>query len=315
MKKILTIFLLAQFFVLVVAAQDEDNSIPFVTYWSIGDTLRFEVTKTKHKWNNDLVTDTDSTSHELTLIVLDSTDTSYKIKAVIRNQMEDFLYDPTYKAILKDYRQIDPIYKTTETGEFLGIENWKDISNQMKPLYNRIIGVMTDDKKHSRQAKKRIESLLEMYNTKEGIEQLVYKELVAIHWPFGMAFPTKEPLLYEEEYPNLFGGAPLRSEAKIYFEDIDPEDSFCVMIRESKLNPEDTKNLINDFIKKMKLNDKEAKEELKKAKYVMTDSSRMEYFYDLGLPLYLEMKRDMVVNLGAENMRVVEQMNISLIIN
>src|SRR5690606_36967896 len=109
------------------------------------------------------------------------------------------------------YQNTEVIYLTSETGEFVGIENWKEIATMMKGLFADVVDVMADkantDKK---ELSKTIQPLLLAYESKEGVEQLVFKELQLIHFPFGLEYTVDEVIKYEEQLPNMFGGNPIR---------------------------------------------------------------------------------------------------------
>lgn len=302
MKKFTTVFLLWITYLLCFG-QVDTTVVPFVSYWSIGDTYNFKVTKIKEQWKEGVRATKDSSSYVTKFEVIDSTETSYKIRWSYETNLREFNVPDKMLNKFSHYKFTEVIYETTEVGEFIGIENWKEIAEMMKSLTAEVVeyfaGLEGDmDKKDLAQSMK---SLLGVYESKEGIEQLVFKELYFLHFPFGLEYNVDQPITYEELLPNMFGGKPIRGETKLYFESVDFEKSHCVMIKEMVLNPEDTKNIVMTVFKKMGMKSKEMKKAMKTAVFDIRDYNRMEYLYYPGIPIKIECKRESIMDIDKEN--------------
>lgn len=131
----------------------------------------------------------------------------------------------------------------------------------------------------------------------------------------GVQFDTTEPFNYEEELPNMFGGAPIKAKSKITFESVDFDEGFCVMKQEMTLDPESTKSLLMEMFSKMKLNEKELKEAFKTAVVSITDNNRFEYYYNPGIPHRIETERVSVIDVNNDNGRRLDKTIIELLYN
>ena len=92
---------------------------------------------------------------------------------------------------------------------------------------------------------------LEMYSSREGIEQMVLPELKLFHFPFGAMIPVGDTIRYEDLFPNLLGGDPIRADAKLWFEEVDFGEERSVLVQESRLNREDTMSFLREILSRM----------------------------------------------------------------
>ena len=294
--------------------QSDSLMVPFVSYWANGDAYDFRVTKVKQKWKEGELTKNDSSSYLVNFQVIDSTETNYRIKWSYRTNFSQYDIPDELVDRLAKYQVTEVIYQTSEVGEFLGIENWQEISDMIKGLFTSMIDLLSvNDNGKKLNLDKAMKPLMQVYESKEGIEQLVFTELHFFHFPFGVEFNANETVEYEEQLPNMFGGKPIRGDAKIYFEEVDVENSHCIMIQEMNLNPEDTKDLIHTMFKRMGLKDKDMKKAMKSAKYETSDHNRYEYYYYPGIPVKIETKRETLIDMGKGNGKRVDKTIIELL--
>ncbi len=295
--------------------QVDTTVVPFVSYWSEGDSYDFRVIKIKQQSTDGVITKNDSSSYDVKFTVLKETEKSYQIKwSYETNLMGDYQIPEKLLNKFKDYKMTEVIYNTNEVGEFLGIENWKAISKMMKSLFSDLITVLVDEGEVSeKDMRKMMDPVTKIYESKDGIEQLVFKELHYFHFPFGLEYSLSEPILYEELMPNMFGGDPIRGDAKIYFKDVDFENTTCVMIQEMSLNPDDTRDLISGLFKKMKVNDKEFKKEMAAAEFDIKDYNRYEYYYYPGVPINITTSRKTIIDIAGEKGERLDQTIIQLL--
>ncbi len=292
-------------------AQEDTTNIPFVSYWSVGDSYNYQITKIKRQWKEDKLDKDDSTSYFVNFEVIDSTETSYTIRWSFENELSLFNIPESVAGTFTKHRVTEVIYLTNELGEFLGIENWEVISKMMSELFIEVIEQYTD--KEKRELMESImKPILSIFNSKEGIENIAFKELKYFHFPFGVEYPASEPIFYQEELPNMFGGDPIKGDSKIYFESVDFSNSFCVMIQEMSLDPEDTKALITDLFKKMNLPDKDLVEAMNNAEFDIKDRNRFEYYYYPGVPYFIETSRETIIKVAGENGKRIEITRIKL---
>ncbi|MCB0442963.1 MAG: hypothetical protein KDC50_02835, partial [Flavobacterium sp.] len=248
---ILFLFLLS----LIGNSQTDSTKVAFVSYWSVGDSYDFNITKITKKWDKDNQVKEDKKEYQANFTVVDSTADSYTIRWSYANELKKNYQIPDELAEkFAKYSVTEIIYKTSEVGDFVELVNWKEISKNMQNMFGDLIAVLgKEDKNLKKQLEEALNPMLELYNSKEGIESLVLKELQYFHYPMGVEFDYSEPFLYDDELPNLLGGEPIKGKGKLTFTNVNLEEGFCIMKQELTLDPEDTKKLILDVFKRMNI--------------------------------------------------------------
>ena len=299
------------------SAQEQETDttgIPFVAYWSKGDEYNFQITKVKQEWKDDALTKNDSSSYKVNFKVIDSTETSYKIHWTYEFNFGGFNIPNVLLNTLNETIPTEVIYTTNELGEFEGVENWKEIARKMETYTNGLITSLKDkadfDEKEFRTTFK---PFLEIFTSKDGIEQIVLKELQYFHFPFGVEFSPTEVITYEDEIPNFIGGEPIKGNTKIFVESVDHEYSYCVLKQEMKIDPEDMRRMLVELFKQMGLGKDKENSFLDTANIDVTDQNTYEYYYFPGVPSLIETLRTAVVDLGKGTTTRVEKLRIELL--
>lgn len=316
MKKIISLIIILTISTNLFS-QIDTTKVAFVSYWSIGDSYDFKVSKIKQQWKEGKLTKDQKQVYVANFTVIDSTENSYTIKWSYENDLGN-----TYKIPEKlldkfsKYKITEIKYKTSEVGDLLEILNWKEVGKTMNDMFDDIIEVLGDkDEKKRNALKTAMQPFKQIYSSKQGVEQLVLKELQYFHFPMGVEFDISEPLVYDEELPNMFGGKPIKAKSKIYFENVDFEENFCVLKHEMSLNPNDTKKILKQVFKKMNLGDKEMKKALKTAVFKIEDRNTYEYYFNPGIPHKIETIRETIIDIDKEKGRRVDKIIIELIYN
>lgn len=288
-------------------------TIPFIARWSPGDSYAFRVTKKKRQWRADEITMDNSSSYLVHFYIMDSTATSYKIRWSFDYDFSQLPLDKRFYDMFEKCKTIEVIYTTTELGEFVGIENWQEISDNMREITSLFLDIASEEEPSMVESYQAVlNPLLEVYNTKEGIEQTIFKELFFFHFPFGYEYDVTETIEYQDLLPNMFGGKPIRGDVELYFDKVDYENATCKIIQEMQINSGDAKNAISSIIANMGLSDEEFDEALRSAKFDIMDYNQYEYIYDPGVPIKIKTRREMLMNLDNEVGRRVEETIIVL---
>lgn len=293
MNKVLTLI----FFTLFIStgfSQTDSTKIAFVAYWWVGDSYDFKVTKKEQNWRDDKLIKNDSSQYIANFKVLDSTETSYKIQWTYKNTLVSNIqnkiakiFNDTKKVnqIISKYNITKVIYTTNEYGEFVDIENWKEISDFTKEFMNELErSFETKYPEKQKMLKELLTPLTKFYSSKEGVVQNAIYELLYFHFPFGTEYDTKEALECEQELPNVLGGDPIKGTATLTIDEIDFSDDYCVLKEEVSINEEDAKRVTTKMMKKMGLVDKEAEKLLKSATFDIKDLNYYQYYYYPGVP-------------------------------
>ncbi len=308
-KTVLWLFIIASN---IVLAQVDTTSVPFIAYWHQGETHQYRITKIEQSWKEDKLEKNDSTTYEAKFEITDSTETSYTIKCSFANSlMKDLELSKNTLPELSKYELTEIIYTTTETGEYVGIENWEEISNMAKEIFDTAFETLGDGE--SRKLKKQLASFTKIYSSKASIEQRLFKELPLLHFPFGYEYDATDTVTYTQELANMFGGDPFIGDTKFYFEHVDFEKKHCTFVQEMTLQQEQVLKAIEGLFKKMKLKDKEFRKAMKTAEFNINDIHRFEYLYEPGLPIFIETVRTSVINIASEKGTKIDLLRIERI--
>lgn len=301
---------------LIYYSQIDSTKIAFISYWNVGDSDNFKVTKIKKEWKEGKLIKNQEQSYIANFKIISSTDTSYVIKWSYEQDLKK-KYKIPQKLVHKfsKYKLTEIIYRTSEVGEFIEVLNWKEVSKIMNSMFNDVVEVLgKNDESLQKKLKKSILPIKKIYSSKNGIEQLVVKELRYFHFPMGVEFDITKALYYDEEIPNVFGGKPIKGKVKLYFENVDFKEYTCTLKYEMDLNPKDTKKLLKQVFKKLNLDNKKMKKALNNAVFIIKDRNSYEYYYDPGIPRKIEAVRETIININNEKGRRIDKTIIELIL-
>ncbi len=311
------LFILFFCFCVKVHSQSDTTFVPFVAYWEVGDEYNFRVTKIKEQWKAENKTKYDSSAYTTKFKVLEATDTSYLINWTYENQLASGLQLPSeLEEDLSDFNFTSVLYTTNELGTFEGIQNWEEISDVTNKVIDAILTYTRDnsegeiDESDFRNA---MQPFTQAYSSKEGIERLVLSELQYFHFPFGLEYPAKDTVYYEEQLPNMFGGNPIRADIKLYFEEIDFENSISSMIQKSTLNSEDTRDVLLGVLKSMNFPEAELEKEFENSVFNINDFNRYEFYFYPGVPIKIETRRKTFINISSDPGTRIDRTIIELI--
>ena len=315
MKILFPLILWISFHITTFAQDNPNTVVPFVAYWEVGDTYQFRISKIKQEWGDGTMTKSDTIQYIANFEVIDYNEYSYTIKWAFESSVHNFVDIPqTVFHNTQNQALSEVIYTTTETGEFVGIENWEAFSSLMRSVFAESLNNLPEvSPKVRKKMMEAVQPFIEALSSKEGIELVILGELQEIHMPFGYEFDTGYPIDYEDEIPNLMGGKALKADARLYFESVDTNRAYCVMVNESRIRPEETKAFITKLFKSMGVKNKEMKKVLKDARFEINDLNRYEYFYYPGVPVYIETMRETLFDLAGERGKSVKKTIIELI--
>lgn len=295
--------------------QTDSTSVSFVAYWDIRDSYDFKISKLKQSWKNDVQTSDEEQSYIANFTVIDSTENSYTINWSFENDLVNTYNIPDeLMEKFEAYSLTEIQYQTSELGDFIEILNWKEVSETMNNMFNDMIEVLSEnDPEKQKVLAQGLAPFKQIYSSKQGIEELVVKELQYFHFPMGVEFDITEPIFYDEELANMFGGNPIKADAKLYFENVDFEEGFCILKQEMKLNETDTKALLLQVFKQMNIKEDDMDNVLQNAVFKIEDFNVYEYYYNPGIPHKIETNRTSTFNLNNENGKRIEKVVIELI--
>jgi len=315
LKKFL-LFLFSAFVLNTAYGQAEiANTVPFVAYWSVGDTFQFKVRKISIQWDDDILVKADTLYRDVRFKVIDSTASMYKVEWRYVNEFQD---DPLVKNVFNELTRNNAytkvIYTTDEMGEFQGVENWKEIRDDLiGELKAAMKGKLFKKEHEEAMYKKAMQPIIEAYSTKAGVEELALKELYYFHMPLGYEYTIDEVYEYEDVLPSLIGGEDMRCDYKITVDNIDRQNGICRVTEEMKVNPDDSKREVLSMMERMGIAYDKFSEEINGAKLNMEDFNTYIYNFDYGLPITINTSRMVDLQIEGEKRRKEEKIIIDLI--
>lgn len=295
--------------------QDDTTSVSYVAYWSVGDSYDFKVRKTSMQWTGDSLTKDEISEYTANFEVIDSTESSYTVVWTYSNELVN-TWDIPEEMLdeLSKYEMSEVVYTTTEMGEFTGIENWEELSQMMRSMFNDVFRIIAKESEADfDKLMQAAQPFLEMYSSKEGIEQMVLPELKLLHFPFGAMIPVGDTIQFEDQFPNLLGGDPIRADAKLWFEQVDFAEERSVLVQESKLNPEDTMAFLREILSRMGATGDDLAKVLAEATYTIDTFNRYDFYYYPGVPVMIDFNRHIRIDIGEEKNRRDDTITIELL--
>jgi len=304
---LLFLFLFAQ----KVMGQTKTDSIPFIAYWAAGDSHNFTITKIKQQWQEDNLIKNDSTSFQASFTVLDSSDIGYRIKWAYDIDLSQFANsaDSTsnlIKSIAKDMI-MEATYRTNEIGQFVELENLEEIKNRTLSIYRTISEYIEKSGKMSAEQSEKMQlTLNKIFSSKELVEQMVAKDIILFHSPFGFQYPVTDTLRYEDKIANLFGGPALQADVRVHVNALDPDNRYCIISQTASINPKDAKKYLMSLLPQLGITDKEMGEIAQTSTFNIVDKKHLEYWYDPGIPNFIESNRQSILQTGDKKVKRVD---------
>ncbi|MDX9930896.1 MAG: hypothetical protein RBS37_13710 [Bacteroidales bacterium] len=294
--------------------QADTTSVSYVAYWSVGDTYDYNVRKTSMQWTGDSLTKDDISEYTASFEVIDSTESSYRIRWTYSNALFDTWDIPAgMLEELSKYALSEIIYTTNELGEFTGIENWQELGEMMSSMFSDVFRILSEDSgEEYEKLMQAAQPIIDMYSSKEGVEQLAFPELMLFHFPFGAMITVADTIRYEDLFPNLLGGDPIRADAKLWFEEVDFNEERSVLVQESKLNRDDTMVFLKDIMTRMGATGENFDRALSEAVYSIDTFNRYDFYYYPGVPVKIDFNRHIRIDVAGENSRREDTITIGL---
>lgn len=278
-----------------------DSTISFVAHWNKGDEKNYRITKKQTRVQNGEETLNQVSEYDIKCTVVDSTSLSYTLEWEFENALlSKFKIPLEISEKIEKYKIIKVQYVTNELGKFIEVVNWTEIRDLMMELFEKLSDLASED---SMDFPKLLEPFINIYDTKEGITNLVLQDILVFHYPMGLEFNIYDTLYYEELLPNLLGGEPIKGNGQIYFESYNRELDRCMFISELKLDSTDFKSMVNQImsgflenreytsLEEKRMVYMEVKAEFSKMNINIEDYNVFSYYYYPGWPINIHTKR------------------------
>ncbi|TXK37480.1 hypothetical protein FVR03_15225 [Pontibacter qinzhouensis] len=303
-------------------AQLEDSTVWYVADWKKGDSQKFRVTKKVLEYKNDK----ESKNTLQTYIANVHVTKVHKKYYELEWRYGETLFNNTpalseeITKVSKKHNLQSITYRTDPYGTFIGIQNWKELRKMTQEIMAAV--VKSKEAANKKELEQAMKPMLDAFSTKEGIEQIAFQEIVFFHFPYGGGFEQYDTLAYEDVFPNLFGGAPIKANGLIYYNHHDTLAHVTEMVNHIVLDPADSKEMVNDLFRRMTANLQSLSEEDRKKRLEELITALADFEIDIQdhntfvynsatfWPQRLTRKRETIANSEKEKIRKIEEVII-----
>jgi hypothetical protein len=227
----------------------EDSSVQVITYWDKGDVTSYTITWHKANLVGEDTTSLETTTYDVDITVLKSTDKSYIVQWHYKN-MSTNNDNPTVQQLMNMTKNMKVIYKTNELGIFLEVVNWKDI----KQYIQKSIQTLGKDMASNPEFNKALRQMQATYSTKEAIESVAIKDIQQFHTFHGAKYRLGEVVEGQLQLPNIYGTGSIDADFVAYLDEINEEDNNYIMRASQEANKEQLSHAAFEYLTKMSKN-------------------------------------------------------------
>ena len=289
--------------------QNEPSDVHVIAYWKPGDSYNFNVTKIKQKWEGKNAVVNDSLHYAATFTVLSADTDSYNISWRMKNNLFETLQLPELsRKKFSQYEEIVVNYKTNKYGAFEGIENWRSLGQMMNELISETIDVRSADSSiKAEDLRKSLNPLLKVYNSKNGVEQLVFKELLMFHFPLGKQYKKGQVYSYQEKIPVMVNSRPATGSGVLFVRNTNSDEKRFELVQQMKIHPDSANKMIHDYLVQIGMRSQVIDKTIASSTVQVTDDNIFDYFYDPGIPGKIVISRETVIKVLEDNVRQIDR--------
>ncbi|MFN5416259.1 MAG: hypothetical protein ACK5B9_04320 [Flavobacteriia bacterium] len=269
MKKILVVLFILNS--VVVFNQKLNNlvystKITTISYFNKNDFKKYRVQQSQSVKKDDKPAEISKTEYDMSIKVVDSTETSYKFELIYSN----YLLPPTTQEFEKElmtcFKDIKIIYTTNENGEFNKIENIPEIKAATLKMLDLIKKKFTSKLKTEEEKAQFNFAFLgfdAVLNDDENIESLFIEDILFLHGMYGIELKLNEDEVFDIEFAAL-GDVTVKGTATATLKDINKETKVAKFVVNEKANDGELKNHLESMFKSLFGHVKEGEFDVKK---------------------------------------------------
>lgn len=284
MKKIAFLFSLV-LFAQIAFAQTQKRV--FKPNWKVGEKKTITITDVKVSYEGDSIkeSETNTVDGEISIVRMDNANYYVDItySNVVLRSFEKF-YDklgeemPAYKKVQLKFK----VNKQTGKSDLI---NWKEANDYVLKSFDEVSRII---KTKAPEAEMMLDIVFtpikDIFKTKESAEGYFTQELGCVLSPFGKNYSTTDTLVITQSTKNPFGQDSLSATTRSILSNINESAGTCDIISSTEMDLSQVvqmiKSMMQAMMKKMKPDDKEAKEalaELDNIKMEMTNTEVLTF--------------------------------------
>jgi len=221
-----------------------DSTITMIAFWSVGDVMTYEFKQVEDKLSEGEKT-LKTTTYDMVMTVLDSTENSYSVEWKYKNQKHDYEMEQFEKDMMEICKDLPTQFRTDEFGRFETIENW----TTMRDFANEAVTKYADSKELPDSIKTPIKNMvLSMFESEQQMNHWA-RDIKFFHYLYGASLSIDTPFEGIKPYTNPFLKSTMPGTQRIEVTAIDEENWVAQIKVKSGLDGERAKDLMIDFLK------------------------------------------------------------------
>lgn len=223
------------------------DSVELLPHWKAGDTVRYDVVKSRQRTQGDQVTLKATTRTDLEVEVMSAgTDAAVLSWTWGETKFDDprQAENPVARTMTNLTKGQRIVLEVNSRGAIQGVRNWealKDTSVKvLEVLTNELIAAGVDQ---ATVAKTRAQ-VGAMFANKEQIEQLVTRDAQLFFLLLGRPLNKREPVEFETQLPNPLGGESFPSRVRFALKNIDGKLGIANVAVTQTVGPEDARRIM-----------------------------------------------------------------------
>ncbi len=235
-------------------AQAVAEGVEILPRWKKGEKAAYKLVKSRERARDDKATQEGKSTTDIKIEVIQADNHGFVMSWTFGEPKLEgpggVAQHPLIKRMVQLVTGTKFLLEVDKSGSLKGVKNWEEI----KKLTSQALEMMMKeslpeglDKDKAGAFRSMVESMLA---TKEQIEQLCTREAELFFLPFGKKLASGQPLDYEVNLPNPFGGEPLPGRGRFDLKTYDKSSGQAVITRTQTISPEAMKRFLEDLVKK-----------------------------------------------------------------
>jgi hypothetical protein len=241
-KSLLTLFYLTLKIFCFGQINPSDSTVTVKAFWKKGDTMIYSVTKTGTRIK-EIDTIISQSKYKIELVILNSNTKGFKIQCRYHD-IETSSVDTISELLanLSNYSKV--IYTTDQNGSFIGVENWKELQQQM----HEATTIIKKQSKLPESFNSILREVEKKYSSKEAIESSAIKDILQLHYFYGYHGKIGDVGSFVISEPSIFGNILIDYENTISLDDIDFNNEDYLISTTSIANKDQLSKSIFNYI-------------------------------------------------------------------
>jgi len=175
-----------------------------------------------------------------------------------------------------------------------------DLTDEVFRVKSPDVGISTGD------LKKTLEQLRSVYSTQRGIEQLVFSELLRMHFPFGKRYKRGEIYKYTEQIPIMVNSEPATGNGIIFIRKARLDKQRCELVQQMIIHPDSAEKMLTKYFHSMGMNPQAIPGTVNNSTLEVNEENIYDYYYFPGIPVKLSATRETRINVMDDRIRHTE---------